>query len=99
MKNKSVYGVIAAVLLSFGVASAWAEGDKVDCSTANDDIATLQGEKEKVKAQKKMGLFSITPIGMVVGAATSADGKAQVDEYNEKLDAHIAKIKSACGID
>ena len=102
MKHKILLGLVPAAMLFIGGSNAWADDAKIDCSTASDDIATLQGEKKKASGHKSKGLFSITPIGMLVNAASSDDEKSDgkdmhVDEYNEKIDAHIAKIKAACG--
>ena len=102
MKNTSVCSVIAAALFSISATNTWAGDAKIDCTTAQDDIATLQGEKKKVEKHKSKGLFSITPIGMLVSAADGSDKKSdsnemKINEYNAKIDAHIDKIKSACG--
>jgi hypothetical protein len=52
MKSKIIYGVIPAVLFSMGASQAWADYAPIDCSTAKDDISTLEHEKKKrVKKQ------------------------------------------------
>jgi hypothetical protein len=104
MKSKILPGLITAAMLLTGASNVWADDAKIDCSTASDDIATLQGEKEKVKKHKSKGLFSYTPIGMIAGAVSGSDEKSdssdmQVDEYNKKLDEKIAEINAACGGD
>ncbi len=47
------------------------------------------------------GIAAIVPTSIVVGLVTGTEGtKAQVEsgEYNRKIDARIAEIKSACGV-
>ena len=46
MKSKLIYGVIPAVMFSMGASQVWADYAPIDCSTAKDDIATLQHEKK-----------------------------------------------------
>ena len=58
-------------------------------------------EKKKAESQKSKGLFSYTPIGMVAGAMTKSEKSGgekdmHVDEYNDRIDRHIAKIRAAC---
>ena len=102
MMHKILLGFMPAMMLFVAGSNVWADDAEIDCSTASNDIATLEGEKKKVKEKKSKSLFSITPIGMIAGAVSN-DGKEDdsgdmhVDEYNEKIDAHIAKIKAACG--
>jgi hypothetical protein len=101
MKQGIVFGIMISLLLLGGMPVAWAQDASIDCSTAKDDIATLQGEKKKAESHKSRSLFSITPIGMIAGAMSDDDksggGKdMHVDEYNKKIDEHIEKIKSAC---
>lgn len=96
-----VLGFVTSVSLLGGLSAALAQDASIDCTTAKQDIAELQGEKKKVDSHKSKGLFSITPIGMVVGAMSeddkSNDGKdMHVDEYNKKIDEHIEKIRAAC---
>ena len=111
MKSKIIYGVIPAVLFSIGASQAWAEdaagpadadtSAPVDCSTAKDDISTLQHEKEKTSKKAVGGILAFTPIGLVADAATGGDKmdkdqKLSAEEYNKKIDARIAQIKAAC---
>ena len=99
MKQGIVYGVVTSVMLFGGIPGALA-GD-IDCSTAKEDIAQLESEKKKAESQKSKGLFSYTPIGMVAGAMTKSEKSGgekdmHVDEYNDRIDRHIAKIRAAC---
>jgi hypothetical protein len=111
MKSKLIYGVIPAVLFSISASQAWAEDTAgpadadtsapVDCSTAKDDISTLQHEKEKTSDKAVGGILAFTPIGLVADAATGGDkmDKAQklsAEEYNKKIDERIAQIKAKC---
>jgi hypothetical protein len=48
------------------------------------------------------GIFAFTPIGLIANAATGGDKmdkdqKLSAEEYNKKIDEHIARIKAACG--
>ena len=101
MKHKILYGVIPAVLFSMGVSQAWAEDAAVDCSTAKADISTLEHEKKATSDKVAKGILGFTPIGLIVNAATGEDKmdkdqKLSAEEYNKKLDEHIARIKAAC---
>lgn len=99
MKQGIVYGVVTTVMLFGGIQTTWA--GEIDCSTAKEDIAQLESEKKKAESKKSKGLFSYTPIGMVAGAMTDSEKSGgekdmHVDEYNDRIDRHIAKIRSAC---
>ena len=101
MKSKLIYGVIPAVLFSMGASQVWADYAPIDCSTAKDDLATLQHEKKKTSDKTVGGIFAFTPIGLIANAATGEDKmdkdqKLSAEEYNKKIDAHIARIKAAC---
>jgi len=111
MKSKIIYGVIPAVLFSIGVSQAWAEDTvgpadadtslPVDCSTAKDDLSTLQHEKKKTSDKAVGGILAFTPIGLVANVATGGDKmdkdqKLSAEEYNKKIDERIAQIKAAC---
>ena len=111
MNAKILYAVIPAVLFSISASQTWAvdtagpaDADTsapVDCSTAKDDLSTLQHEKKKTSDKAVRGFLAFTPIGLVANAATGGDKmdkdqKLSAEEYNKKIDAHIAKIKAAC---
>ena len=101
MKSKIIYGVIPAVLFSMGASQAWADYAPIDCSTAKDDLATLQHEKKKTSDKAVGGIFAFTPIGLIANAATGEDRmdkdqKLSAEEYNKKIDEHMARIKAAC---
>jgi hypothetical protein len=73
----------------------------INCFTAEGDIRVLQSEKANVAQQMAAGLAAIVPTSIVVGFITGTEGtKAQVEsgEYNRKIDARIAEIKSICGV-
>jgi len=72
-----------------------------NCFTAESDIRVLQSEKANVAQQMAAGIAAIVPTSIVVGLVTGTEGtKAQVEsgEYNRKIDARIAEIKSTCGV-
>ena len=99
--------VAISLLFAFGCARSIPEEVKaemakpVDCSTAEQDIATLEAEKASTAEQVSAGARSIVPIAAVAGLlrgdtkdrAAVASGK-----YNEQLDAKIAEISQKCGL-
>ncbi len=73
----------------------------VNCTTAEGDIRVLEGEKAHVGKQVANGVTAIAPAGLVLGLVTGTEGeKLQVasGEYDKKIDAKIAEIKSTCGL-
>ncbi len=73
----------------------------VNCATAEGDIRMLEGEKAHVGKEILAGVSSFAPAGFVVGIATGTEGeKLEVagGEYNKKIEAKIAEIKSTCGL-
>ena len=73
----------------------------VDCATAEGDIRSLEHEKAHVAKEIANGVTAFAPIGLVVGIATGTeDERLEVasGQYNEKIDAKIAEIKSTCGL-
>ena len=105
MKSKFLGCVIPAAFLVASTSAAWAQEPTVDCSTAEQDIATLQDEKKATDERKVKGVMSVLPIGIVINAAASAgDDKndpeeMHIDEYNQKIDERIAEIKKACNME
>ena len=101
----------AAIVLSVTTQNTWAENVAgpadantslpVDCSTAKDDISTLEDEKKKTSDKAVDGVLGFTPIGLVTNVATGGDKmdeeqKLSAEEYNERIDARIAQIKATC---
>ena len=73
----------------------------INCATAEGDLRTLQGEKTHVAGQVAQGLTAIAPAGIVMGILTGTEGtklRVAAGDYNSKIDARIAAIKSKCGI-
>jgi hypothetical protein len=73
----------------------------VDCSTAQADIKTLNGEKARTSQEIEDGAGSIIPIGAVAhifGGSEKESFEIGTGEYNKKLDAKIAEIKKQCNI-
>ncbi len=99
--------VAISLVFAFGCARSISEEAKadmakpVDCSTAEQDIATLESEKASAAQQVSAGARSIVPLAAVAGLlrgdtkdrAAVASGK-----YNKQLDAKIAEIKQKCGL-
>ncbi len=74
----------------------------VDCTTAEEDLRTLEEEKKNVAQQTAAGITAVLPIGLVVHSAKGEEGdtvKVATGEYDEMIDAKIAQIKSECGIE
>jgi predicted metal-binding protein len=105
MKIKFVAMTFSSIFIVGVCANTWADDKStVNCSTAADDLSALQHEKKHTDERKVKGVMSIMPIGLAVNAASdvaSSDShdEMQIDEYNKKLDARIAEIKSACDIE
>ena len=102
MKIKILNSMISVVMLSIGTTMAWAHHQEVDCSTAKDDISTLEGEKKATSDKAVDGILGFTPIGLVANVATGGDQMDEdqnmsAEEYNKKIDEHIADIKASCG--
>ncbi len=73
----------------------------VNCSSASNDLKILEDEKVGLVGQIASGVTMVAPVGLVVGILTGTiDTKFRVTigEYNDMLDARIAKIKSTCGL-
>jgi hypothetical protein len=90
------------VLLATLSTGALAEDAKVNCDTAQQDIATLEGEKKSSLEQAEKGVTSIMPSTAVLHMMTGTEKESQEiasGEYNKRIDDHIALIKSTCGID
>jgi hypothetical protein len=74
----------------------------IDCTTAPADIKTLTSEKARTSQEIKDGAGSIIPIGAVAhlfGGSEKESFEIGSGEYNKKLDAKIAEIKKACGLE
>lgn len=74
---------------------------KVNCATAQGDIAMLQSEKESASKQAAAGVSTFTPVGAVAGFLTGTEGEKEhlaSGEYNKALDSAITRIKTTCGI-
>ena len=112
MKTRIAILVAATIALSFAAQSSWAEdttGPKdadtdmpVDCSTAQEDLAHLKHEKLSTTERMEKGVSAILPISLVVHAAKGTEGKTAemaTGDYNKKIDARIAEIQKACGLD
>jgi len=73
----------------------------VNCATAEGDIRVLENEKAHVEQEMANGVFAFVPAAIVVGLATGTeDERLEIagGEYNAKIDAKIAEIKTACGL-
>ena len=74
----------------------------VDCSTAKEDIALLEKERASTTDRALAGASTVDPTSNVValvGGNWGDDSEVATGEYNERINAKIAEIKQACGID
>ena len=74
----------------------------VDCSTAEQDIATLEAEKASVAEQAAAGARSVVPAAAVGGILMGTAGdkaKVATGKYNQEIDDKIAEIRTTCGLD
>jgi hypothetical protein len=74
---------------------------RIDCRTADGDLRVLQSEKAHVGQRLVEGATAIYPADAVMGILAETEGtKLQVatGDYNDKIDARMAEIKSKCGI-
>lgn len=102
MKTRIATIVATAFALSFAGQTSWAEEDAVDCSTAQDDLAHLNHEKLSTTERMGKGVEAIFPISLVVHTAKGTEAKTMkmaTGDYNDKIDARIAEIKAACGVE
>jgi len=105
MKHNLLICTLSAAIMTLASASSWSqEQQPIDCATANEDIATLQGEMENTNDKIAKGLFSFTPIGLVANEAdkyahTGDKTEKDMHTYNQVLQQKIDAIKATCNID
>lgn len=71
----------------------------IDCSTAQQDIASLEDAKASVAKQVISGARAIIPFSAAAGVATGDEqDRAEVatGAYNDRIDAKIAAIRRRC---
>lgn len=71
----------------------------VNCSTAKQDIATLEDERASVAKQIASGARAINPFSAAAGIVLGDEQdrlEVASGEYNDKIDAKIAQIKRKC---
>jgi hypothetical protein len=74
----------------------------VDCSTAPQDIATLEREKASVAKRFFDGVTAVYPAAAVMSILTKqekAKYEVAIGHYNNWLTEKIREIKTTCGID
>jgi hypothetical protein len=103
MKRKTLVSVLSVTILALGSGGAWTQEQKpIDCATAEVDIAHLQHEKKSTGERMLLGVTSIMPIGLVLNTAAGTEQQNKeiaTGDYNKKIEARIAEIKRACGIE
>ena len=101
--NKSILSVFTvAVFLAIPTFTSLAEDASVNCDTAKEDIAKLEAEKKSSFEQMEKGVTSVMPSTAVLHLMTGTQQESKEiasGEYNERIDAHIERIKSTCGIE
>jgi hypothetical protein len=74
---------------------------RVDCSTAQQDIATLEEEKASIGRRALAGVRSVIPFSAAAGILMG-DFPDRVEvatgAYNEALENKIIEIRTVCGI-
>ncbi len=81
-------------------------GDKelakpINCSTAKQDIATLQKEKASVLREMGAGVQTFVPIGAITslfGGKYDENSRIAGGQYNKDIVAKIAEMKRSCGV-
>ena len=105
MKHTLLIGTLSTAIMTLASGSAWPQEQQgVNCSTANEDIATLQSEKKETDDKMAHGFFGYTPIGLVaneIDAVAHDDDKSEekIRAYNQKLQDQMDAIKKTCNIE
>lgn len=92
-----------AVLAGLGASAQAAppEASPVSCATAEGDIRALTAEKDYAKSHALESAAALTPAGALLGLATGTERKKLQmlsPEYQKRIDARIALIRSTCGL-
>jgi hypothetical protein len=93
--------LMSACASQYGATEQQVQSMPVNCATAEGDIRMLRSEKVSTEQQIAAGVSTITPIGLLAGAATGTEGtNAQVatGEYNRMIDQKISEIQRKCGV-
>lgn len=73
----------------------------INCATARGDLRVLRSEKAGIAERMIEGVTAVYPAGAVLGIAAGTETtklKVAVGDYNTQIDARMAQIKGACGI-
>ncbi len=104
MKRTAILA-LAALLAGCGSISDEAKeglAKDVDCSTAEEDVALLEKERASTTQRALAGASTVDPTSNVValvGGNWGDDSEVATGEYNARIDAKIAEIKSTCGLE
>ena len=106
ISRRQICLLIALVVLPLGCKTITAEDEvrlakPVDCTTAEQDIATLEDERRSVAERALTGVRMVLPAAIVMGILRrDMRNRAEVatGAYNEELEAKIAEIRGACGL-
>ncbi len=106
-KTLLLLAIPSFLVLPYGCAAKKAEQAEadmarpVDCATAEQDIATLEGEKASTSEQVASGVESIVPSAAVIGLLSGTyetNAKVAAGDYNQSIDAKVEEIKTECGM-
>ena len=104
LKLKTPMILTTLVGLTLATAQISAAADKaaaVNCSSAKQDVATLQKEKVSVLREMGAGAQTFIPIGALIGILGGKyDQNARIagGQYNKDIESRIVEIKQACGV-
>ncbi len=73
----------------------------VNCATAQQDIATLQSERDSVAERIADGATAVVPAAAALGLLTLQEkDKVEVAAgvYNKRIEEKIAEIEQSCGL-
>ena len=106
MRTSATLLATALVLAACGSAEKFSKTDQdvaqpVNCATAEGDMRVLESEKAHVEQEMANGVFVVVPAAIVVGVASGTqEDRLEIagGEYNAKIDAKVAEIKTTCGL-
>ncbi|MDJ0969777.1 MAG: hypothetical protein QNJ06_07730 [Kiloniellales bacterium] len=104
MKRPAILALAALLAGCASISDEAKEGlaKDVDCSTAEEDVALLEKERASTTQRALAGASTVDPTSNVValvGGTWGDDSEVATGEYNKRIEAKIAEIKSTCGLE
>ncbi len=104
MKRTAILALAALLAACGSISDEAKEGlaKDVDCSTAEEDVALLEKERANATQRALAGASTVDPTSNVValvGGNWGDDSEVATGEYNKRIDAKIAEIKSTCDLE